>query len=75
MRARRTVRSVLDAVAGVGPARRRLLLQEFGSTRAVAAADAEEIVRRTRLPRAVAERVVAALRGPEGEGTRDAAHG
>ena len=75
LRKRRTVRSVMDEVAGVGPARRRLLLREFGSAKAVAEAGAEEIVRRTRLPHSVAERIVAALRGPDEEGSRDAAQG
>ncbi len=36
LRARRAVRSVLDDVPGVGPARKRALLRRFGSVRAMA---------------------------------------
>ncbi len=43
-RSRRTLRSALDEVPGVGPGRRRALLKHFGSLRALRAASEEEIV-------------------------------
>ncbi|HEV8481626.1 MAG TPA: excinuclease ABC subunit UvrC [Candidatus Eisenbacteria bacterium] len=61
LRRRRTVRSVLDDVQGVGPARRRALLARFGSVDALRAADVDEIVKRGGVPRPVAERVVERL--------------
>lgn len=42
-RSRRTLASRLDRLPGIGPARRRLLLQHFGSADAVAAASAEAL--------------------------------
>lgn len=67
LRARRVVRSQLDEVPGVGPERRRVLLAAFGSVRALAAADAAELVRRAGVPRSVAERIVARLAREGGE--------
>jgi excinuclease ABC subunit C len=43
LRARERLRSVLDDLPGVGPRRRRLLLQHFGSLKRVVAASVEEI--------------------------------
>jgi excinuclease ABC subunit C len=63
LRRRRTVGSALDGVAGVGPARRRALLGTFGSVEALRQASPEDLMRRAAVPRAVAERVVEALRG------------
>ena len=71
LRGRRTVASELDAVAGVGPARRRALLAAFGSVEAVRSAGPEELTRRAGVPRGVAERIAAALKAPA---TREA-HG
>jgi excinuclease ABC subunit C len=62
LRSRRTVRSALDDVPGVGPARRRALLTAFGSVAELAAADPTAIAERARVPLAVAEKVVAHLR-------------
>ena len=42
-RARRTLRSELDEIPGVGPTRRRTLLSAFGSVRAVRSASEAEI--------------------------------
>jgi excinuclease ABC subunit C len=61
LRTRRTVKSALDDVRGVGPSRRRALLGAFGSIDALAAADAATIAEKGRVPLAVAERVLAAL--------------
>jgi excinuclease ABC subunit C len=62
LRSKRTIRSTLDGVPGVGPARRRALLTAFGSVAELAAADAPAIAERARVPLPVAERVVAHLR-------------
>jgi len=65
LRRRRTVRSVLDEVQGVGPARRRALLARFGSVDALRAADVDEIVKKGGVPRPVAERIVERLHPAE----------
>ena len=43
LRGRERLRSILDDVPGVGPSRRRRLLQHFGSLRRLMAATAEEL--------------------------------
>ncbi|HKE00600.1 MAG TPA: excinuclease ABC subunit UvrC, partial [Planctomycetota bacterium] len=59
---RGTLTSELDAVAGVGPTRRRALLRAFGSLTALRAASAEEIVERVPgISRTVAEAVAKSL--------------
>lgn len=60
-RTKRALRSILDEVPGLGPARKRRLLERFGSLRALKAASVEEL-RRAGLPRAVAERLHATLK-------------
>lgn len=63
--------SPLDAVPGVGPARRRALLRHFGSLAALEAAGVEAIAAVPGVPRSVAERVHAALHpdpGPDASG-------
>ncbi|MSP91153.1 MAG: excinuclease ABC subunit UvrC [Myxococcales bacterium] len=71
-RAKRTVTSRLDAIPGVGPARRRALLQAFGSLKAVAAAEEAAIAAVSGVGPEVARRVVAALRS---RGTGDGGGG
>jgi excinuclease ABC subunit C len=63
LRKRARMASVLDAVPGVGPARRAALLRAFGSVAAMEAATAEELARAAGVPAAVAERVRAHLAG------------
>ena len=43
LRSQERLRSVLDDIPGIGPRRRRRLLQHFGSVRRLASASAEEI--------------------------------
>jgi excinuclease ABC subunit C len=57
LRTRRTVRSALDTIPGIGPARRRALLAAFGSVAAVRGASVEALMERARLPRLLAERI------------------
>ena len=57
LRSKRTIKSALDDVPGIGPARRRALLTAFGSVSALAGADAATIAERARVPMTVAEKV------------------
>jgi excinuclease ABC subunit C len=70
LRSRARVTSALDAVPGIGPARRAALLKAFGSVAALREADAETIAREGRIPAPLATRVVETLRGVGG-GTPD----
>ena len=55
--------SVLDGIAGLGPARRAALLKKFGSVKALAAAPATDIASVPGIGPRLAETIVAALRG------------
>ena len=55
LRDKRMTKSVLDDVPGLGPARRKRLLKEFGSVKKVKAATLEELQAPSWLPDAVAE--------------------
>lgn len=66
LRSRARIGSALDAVPGVGPTRRAVLLKEFGSVDALRAATPGEIVTRTRVPLSLAQRVADHLAGREG---------
>ena len=65
-RGRRMVDSVLDGVPGIGPARKRALLREFGSLKRIGEADVAELSRL--VPAVVADRLHRALneRSPDG---------
>jgi excinuclease ABC subunit C len=67
LRTRARIASELDAIAGVGPARRAALLKAFGSVTALRQATLDQVAERAGLSRALAERVVAAL-AAEGAG-------
>jgi len=60
-RARRTVRSALDVVPGVGPTLRRRLLRRFGSLRALRGADVAAIAQTKGVSERLAQRIVLAL--------------
>ena len=70
LRAKRTLTSALDAIPGVGPARRRELLRHFGSLKKVREADAAALEGCPGISRALAERIAATLRAGEGAGRR-----
>lgn len=57
LRTRRSLKSVLDGIAGIGPARRTALLRHFGSGKAIAAASLEDLAAVPGLPRSVAKAV------------------
>src|SRR5213593_1953813 len=61
VRARRAVRSILDDIAGVGPARKRALLRKFGSVRAMQEAPVEDLAAVGGVGAALAERIKSAL--------------
>ena len=61
VRSRRAVRSILDDIAGVGPARKRALLRKFGSVRAMQEAPVAELAAVGGVGPALAERIKQAL--------------
>ncbi len=61
-RTMRTIRSELDDIPGVGPAKRRLLLSRFGSLRGVRGASAAELA--AAVGKATAARIRAHFEGP-----------
>jgi excinuclease ABC subunit C len=65
--------SALDAVPGLGPARRSALLKHFGSVRAVSQASAQEIAAVPGIGPRLAETIMAALRGEAAPAARAAA--
>ena len=64
VRKRSRLASEIDAVPGVGPARRRALLSAFGSVAALHGVAPEEIARRAGVPLALATRIAEHLGGP-----------
>jgi excinuclease ABC subunit C len=61
VRSRRAVRSILDDIAGVGPARKRALLRKFGSVRAMQDAPVEDLAAVGGVGTALAERIKQAI--------------
>jgi excinuclease ABC subunit C len=61
VRSRRAVRSALDDIAGVGPARKRALLRKFGSVRAMQEVSVAELAAVGGVGTALAERIKLAL--------------
>ncbi|MCC6932084.1 MAG: excinuclease ABC subunit UvrC [Deltaproteobacteria bacterium] len=67
VRARGVFRSVLDNIAGLGDKRKVALLREFGSLKAIARVEIEDLMKRGKLPQIVAERVLVVARRAEQE--------
>ncbi len=63
LRQRPITASRLDRIPGVGPVRKRHLLRAFGSLASIGKASVDELVVRANLPRPLAARVQAHLRG------------
>jgi excinuclease ABC subunit C len=57
VRSKRTFRSVLDEIPGIGPKRKKALIRRFGSARAIAAASVDELAAVDGFSRELAERV------------------
>ena len=64
LRGKRMTRSVLDEVAGLGPVRRKRLLDHFGSQKALRAAPLEELLELSWLPEGAARAVYERLHAP-----------
>lgn len=63
LRSRRTLRSQLGEIPGVGPGRQQALLSRFGSVKAIREAEAEELARVPGIGQAMALRILTYLRG------------
>ena len=63
-RSKSTLTSELDAIEGVGPARRRALLRHFGSLKALKQADAETLCGVEGVGPHLARAIVSGLKGP-----------
>ncbi len=61
VRSKRRLRSVLDDVAGIGPAKRKALLTHFGSIDGVKKANIDQLCELPGITRALAERILAQL--------------
>ena len=57
VRSKRTFKSTLDDIPGIGPKRKKALIRHFGSARGIAAASVEELAAVDGMTRDVAERV------------------
>ena len=64
LRGKRMTRSVLDEVPGLGPARRKRLLEHFGTQKALKAAPIEDLLELTCLPESVGRAVYERLHAP-----------
>ncbi len=65
LRAKRTISSNLDILPGIGPARRKLLLDYFGSFVKIKAATLEEMTAVPKLPKSVASSIFSKLHPDE----------
>ena len=65
IRERRAVRSILDEVPGVGPARKRALLRKFGSVKGMRGASADELAQVPGVSSALAARIQEVIAGTE----------
>ncbi len=61
LRTRRTIRSALGDIPGIGPGRQRALLTRFGSVRGIQEAEVEDIVAVPGFSRVLAERILSYL--------------
>ena len=61
LRSKRTLRSDLSQIPGIGPERQKLLLSRFGSVRGVRAVTAPEIARLPGISEALAVRILTYL--------------
>jgi excinuclease ABC subunit C len=57
LRSDRTFKSVLDEIPGIGPKRKKVLMQHYGSVRAISAASVEELAALDGMTRDTAEKV------------------
>ncbi len=62
LRSKTQVKSVLDDIPGVGPARRKALMRQFKSIEEIKNASVEELMEKTEIPKNVAEDIYAFFR-------------
>jgi len=62
LRGKRTLKSPLDEIPGIGPQRKTALLKTFGSLKKLREATLEELIEKGKLPSKVADSVYQALR-------------
>ncbi len=67
LRSKRTVRSALADIPGVGPARQRALLRSFGSVRSIRAAEVDQIAAVQGIGPALARVIAERLATPDGD--------
>ena len=60
-RSKKTFRSTLDSIPGVGPKRKKQLLRAFGSLAAIKTSSPEEVKKRCPMPLALAKRIIETL--------------
>jgi len=65
LRGKRTVQSLLDEIPGLGPRRKKLLIQRFGSVKRIQVASLEELSEIPGLPRPLAEQILKTLNSPQ----------
>ncbi|MDI6712032.1 MAG: excinuclease ABC subunit UvrC [Anaerosomatales bacterium] len=75
VRAKRSAASALDAVPGVGPARRKALLKRFGSVKRIREAGVDEIAQVPGIGRATAQRILEALHAPRRDDSQASGNG
>ncbi|HET6765098.1 MAG TPA: excinuclease ABC subunit UvrC [Longimicrobiaceae bacterium] len=67
LRTKRTIRSELSLIPGVGPARQKALLDRFGSVRALTAASEADVAQVNGIGLALAVKILRAVRGEEAQ--------
>lgn len=60
-RSKNSLRSVLDEIPGIGPARKKALLTEFGSVEVLRQASVEDIIKLSGINRSLAEQILRSL--------------
>jgi excinuclease ABC subunit C len=71
VRRKRTLKSVLDDIPGIGPRRRTILLRQFGSIAGLRKAGLDELKATPGIPAPVAETIFAWLHGENAKGGQD----
>ena len=61
LRAKRTLKSALDGIEGIGPSKRKALLTHFGSVERIRQANPESLTEVPGISKLLAERILAAL--------------
>jgi len=61
VRTKRTIRSVLDDIPSIGPARRQMLLRKFGSVKRIRAASVEQLAEVKGVSQKLAQQILASL--------------